>query len=59
MRYRCERCGCSLDPGEHCECEQECIDMPRRQVKYSPTTYPREWNSQEYIRQKWLEFDMR
>lgn len=60
MEYRCERCGCYLDPGERCECEeQECIDTPRRQVACKPTIYPREWNSQKYIQQKWLEFDMR
>ena len=60
MEYRCERCGCYLDPGERCDCEeQECIDTPRRQVACKPTIYPREWNSQKYIQQKWLEFDMR
>lgn len=20
-RYKCERCGANLDPGEHCECQ--------------------------------------
>ena len=57
---RCKNCGCYLDPGEHCECESdECIDQPKRQAAYKPTTYPREWNSEAYIRQCWEEFDMR
>ena len=56
----CKICGAYLDPDEHCDCdEQECIDTPRRQVAKKPTIPPREWNSQEYIQQKWLEFDMR
>jgi hypothetical protein len=60
MRKRCNRCGCFLDPGEWCDCdEQECIDTPRRPVAKKPTIPPREWNSQAYIQQKWLEFDMR
>ena len=62
MRKRCNRCGCYLDPGEWCDCddhpepEQE---MARRPVAAKPTVRPREWNSEAYIRQKWLEFDMR
>lgn len=60
MRKRCKNCGCYLDPGEHCDCdEQECIDTPRRQVAKKATIPPREWNSQAYIQQKWLEFDLR
>ena len=56
----CKICGAHLDPDEHCDCdEQECIDTPRRQVAKKPTIPPREWNSQEYIQQKWLESDMR
>lgn len=56
----CPHCKASLDFGEKCDCdEQECIDQPRRQVAYKPTIPPREWNSEAYIRQKWLEFDMR
>lgn len=56
----CPHCKASLDFGEKCDCdEQECIDQPRRQVSYKPTIPPREWNSEAYIRQKWLEFDMR
>lgn len=60
-QYRiCPHCRAHLNPGEHCDCdEQECIDTPRRQVAKKPTIPPREWNSQEYIQQKWLEFDMR
>ena len=62
MRKRCNRCGCYLDPGEWCDCddhpepEQE---MARRPVAKKRTVYPREYNSQEYIRQRWREFDMR
>lgn len=61
MRYRCERCGCSLDPGEHCECEnrEPCIDTPRRQATKKRTVYPREWDSEEYLKRRWLEYDMR
>lgn len=60
-RYKiCPHCQAHLDPGEHCDCdEQECIDTPRRPVAKKPTIYPREWNSLEYIQQKWLEFDLR
>lgn len=60
-QYRiCPHCRAHLDLGEHCDCdEQECIDTPRRQVAKKPTIPPREWNSQEYIQQKWLEFDLR
>ena len=60
-QYRiCPHCRAHLDPGDQCDCdEQECIDQPRRQMAYKPTVYPREWNSQKYIQQKWLEFDMR
>lgn len=60
-QYRiCPHCRAHLDPGEHCDCdEQECIDPPRRPVAKKPTIPPREWNSQAYIQQKWLEFDMR
>lgn len=61
MRKRCKICGCYLDPGEWCNCEEEApqVDQPRRQVTYKPTITPREYDSPEYIRQKWLEFDMR
>lgn len=60
MRKRCKNCGCFLDPGEWCDCEeQECIDTPHRPVAKKPTIPPREWNSQAYIQQKWLEFDLR
>jgi hypothetical protein len=33
--------------------------MARRPVVKKPTTYPREYNSEEYIRQRWREFDLR
>ena len=61
--YRtCIHCGAHYDPGEHHDCddhqepEQE---MARRPVAKRRTVYPREYNSEAYIRQKWLEFDMR
>lgn len=62
MRKRCNRCGCFLDPGEWCDCddhpepEQE---MARRPVARKPTVYPREYNPQSYIDRMWREFDMR
>ena len=62
MRRKCKLCGCYLDPGEWCDCEDEQtveVDMPRRAVAPRRTVYPREWNSEEYLRQKWLEFDLR
>lgn len=62
MRRRCSRCGCYLDPGEWCDCDdhdQPEQEMSRRPVVKKPTTYPREYNSEEYIRQRWREFDLR
>lgn len=60
MRKRCKLCGCYLDPGEHCDCdEQECIDAPHRPTAKKPTIYPREYNPQSYIDRMWREFDMR
>lgn len=60
MRKRCNRCGCYLDPGEWCDCEeQECIDTPRRPASRKPTIYPREYNPQSYIDRMWREFDFR
>ena len=62
MRKRCKNCGCFLDPGEWCDCddhpepEQE---MARRPVVRKPTVYPREYNPQSYIDRMWREFDMR
>lgn len=60
--YRtCACCGAHLDPGEHCDCDEheqpevEEARLPRR----TRTIYPREWNSEAYLRQRWLEFDMR
>ena len=57
----CPHCKASLDFGERCDCdEQECIDTPRRQAPKKKTPPPpREYNSEAYIRQRWLEFDMR
>lgn len=62
MRKRCNRCGCFLDPGEWCDCEdhpQPEQEMARRPVARKPTVYPREYNPQSYIDRMWREFDMR
>lgn len=62
MRKRCERCGCSLDPGEWCDCDEHPepeLEMARRPVARKPTIYPREYNPQSYIDRMWREFDMR
>ena len=62
MRKRCKRCGCSLDPGEWCDCEDHPEpeqEMARRPVARKPTIYPREYNPQSYIDRMWREFDMR
>ena len=61
MRKRCEKCGCYLAPGEWCKCDEDApeVDQPRRQVVPTRTVPPREYNTEAYIRQKWLEFDMR
>lgn len=57
----CAHCGAHYDPGEHHECdEQDCIDTPRRPVAKKKTPPPpREYNTEAYIRQRWLEFDLR
>lgn len=61
--YRtCTHCGAHYDPGEHHECDDHPApeqEMARRPVAKKRTVYPREYNSEAYIRQKWLEFDMR
>lgn len=60
--HTCTHCGAHLDPGEHCECdghEQPEIDMVKRPVRRKRTTPPREYNTESYIRQRWLEYDMR
>lgn len=62
MRKRCKNCGCFLDPGEWCDCEDHPEpeqEMARRPVVRKPTVYPREYNPQSYIDRMWLEFDMR
>lgn len=62
MRKRCNRCGCYLDPGEWCDCEDHSEpeqEMARRPVARKPTVYPREYNPQSYIDRMWREFDMR
>ena len=62
MTKRCKICGCCLDPNEWCDCEdhpQPEVEMARRPVAKKSTVYPREYNTEQYIRQRWLEFDMR
>ena len=62
MRKRCKKCGCYLDPGEWCNCEDHPEpeqEMARRPVARKPTIYPREYNPQSYIDRMWREFDMR
>ena len=62
MRKRCKLCGCYLDPGEWCNCEDHPEpeqEMARRPVARKPTIYPREYNPQSYIDRMWREFDMR
>lgn len=63
MIYRtCTYCGARLDPGERCECdghEQPEIEMTKRPAAKKRTIYPREYNSESYIRQHWQEYDMR
>lgn len=62
MRKRCNRCGCYLDPGEWCDCEDHPEpeqEMARRPVVRKPTVYPREYTPQSYIDRMWREFDMR
>lgn len=62
MRKRCNRCGCFLDPGEWCDCEDHPEpeqEMARRPVARKPTVYPREYNPQSYIDEMWREFDLR
>ncbi len=61
MRKRCKLCGCYLDPGEWCDCDQH--DQPEKEMARRPfarrTVYPREYNSQDYIDRRWREFDLR
>ena len=62
MTKRCKFCGCCLDPNEYCDCEdhpQPEQEMARRPVAKKRTVYPREYNTEEYIRQRWREFDLR
>lgn len=62
MRKRCKNCGCFLDPGEWCDCDEHPEpeqEMARRPVARKPTVYPREYNPQSYIDRMWREFDMR
>lgn len=62
MRKRCKLCGCYLDPGEWCDCdehEQPEQEMARRPVARKFSAPPREYNSEAYLRQRWMEFDLR
>ena len=27
--YKCKKCGANLDPGEHCDCDQESTDKKK------------------------------
>lgn len=31
---RCERCGAYLDPGEHCDCEEQKLEKERKIQKF-------------------------
>lgn len=61
MRKRCSLCGCYLDPGEWCDCDQH--EPPEQEEARRPvarrTVYPREYNTEAYIRQRWQELDLR
>ena len=62
MRKRCERCGCYLDPGEWCDCDeydQPEQEMARRPAARKQTIPPREYNSESYLCKRWLEFYLR
>lgn len=62
MRKRCVVCGCYLDPGEWCDCEQPEQpeqEMARRPVKPSRTVFPLEYNTREYVEQRWREWELR
>lgn len=53
---RCKNCGCYLDPGEWCDCDehdQPEQDMARRPVARKPTLYPREYVPQSYTKAQW------
>ena len=58
---KCKICGAYLDQDEWCECEEKTseVDQPHGLLPKRTAPLPREWNSQAYIQQKWLEFDMR
>lgn len=62
MRKRCKLCGCYLDPGEWCDCDehpQPEQEMAKRPAARKPTIVPREYNSEHYLRQRWREFGLR
>ena len=63
MRKRCKLCDCWLDPGEWCECDEQELAQPemeaRRPVSKRRTVYAREYDSQEYIEQRWREWELR
>lgn len=62
MYRTCPYCRTHLGPDEHCECDshdQPEIDMVKRPVRKTRTVLPREYNTEAYIRQKWLESDLR
>lgn len=63
MRKRCKLCGCWLDDGEWCECDEQELAEPemetRRPVAKRRTVYARAYDSQEYIEQRWREWELR
>lgn len=52
--YRiCPRCGCSLDPGERCDCEEEAACERERRKKLLEGLIVQEGNSSQFV----LNFD--
>lgn len=60
MRKQCKICGCYLDPGEWCDCdeheapEQEMAKRPVSRRKWMPTQMGEEQN----VRRLWYEYDL-
>ncbi len=42
--YQCEKCGAHLDPGEHCDCEEEA----KREAERRGNFYKEEAGSKRY-----------
>jgi len=43
-RYECEKCGARLDPGEHCDCEEEA----KREAERRESFYKKEAGSDQF-----------